>query len=106
MIPIPADVVRKTNDPAYLAATIPANTYRGQTTDVASAAVQNYLVTQEGVSNDTVYAMTKALWTGLDQLVAAHSAAKAIDPKRALEGMPVPLHPGAEKYYREVGLVK
>jgi TRAP-type uncharacterized transport system substrate-binding protein len=50
--------------------------------------------------------MTKALWTGLDQLVAAHSAAKAIDPKRALEGMPVPLHPGAEKYYREVGLVK
>ena len=106
VIPIPADVVRKTNDPAYLAATIPANTYRGQTADVASAAVQNYLVTQEGVSNDTVYAMTKALWTGLDQLVAAHSAAKAIDPKRALEGMPVPLHPGAEKYYRETGLVK
>jgi TRAP transporter TAXI family solute receptor len=106
VIPIPADVVRKTNDPAYLVATIPANTYRGQTADVASAAVQNYLVTQEGVSNDTVYAMTKALWTGLDQLVAAHSAAKAIDPKRALEGMPVPLHPGAEKYYRETGLVK
>jgi TRAP transporter TAXI family solute receptor len=106
VIPIPADVVRKTNDPAYLPATIPANTYRGQTADVASAAVQNYLVTQEGVSNDTVYAMTKALWTGLDQLVAAHSAAKAIDPKRALEGMPVPLHPGAEKYYRETGLVK
>jgi TRAP transporter TAXI family solute receptor len=106
VIPIPADVVKKTNDPAYLAATIPANTYRGQTADVASAAVQNYLVTQESVGNDTVYAMTKALWTGLDQLVAAHSAAKAIDPKRALEGMPVPLHPGAEKYYREVGLVK
>ena len=48
--------------------------------------------------------MTKALWTGLDQLVAAHSAAKAIDLKHALDGMPVPLHPGAEKYYKEVGL--
>jgi uncharacterized protein len=106
VIPIPADVIRKTNDPAYLPATIPANTYRGQTADVASAAVQNYLVTQEGVGSDTVYAMTKALWTGLDQLVAAHSAARAIDPKRALEGMPLPLHPGAEKYYREVGLIK
>jgi TRAP transporter TAXI family solute receptor len=106
VIPIPADVVKKTNDPAYLPAMIPANTYRGQTADVTSAAVQNYLVTQEGVGTDTVYAMTRALWTGLDQLAAAHSAAKAIDPKRALEGMPVPLHPGAEKYYREVGLVK
>ena len=50
--------------------------------------------------------MTKAMWTGLDQLVAAHSAAKSIDARRALEGMPLPLHPGAEKYYREAGLIK
>jgi len=106
VVPIPPDVIKKTNDPAYLPATIPANTYRGQTVDVPSAAVQNYLVTYDGVSTDTVYGMTKALWTGLDQLVAAHSAAKSIDPKHALEGMPVPLHPGAEKYYKEVGILK
>src|SRR5437660_1343316 len=73
---------------------------------VPSAAVQNYLVTQDGVSNDIVYGMTKALWTNLDALVAAHSAAKAIDAKRALEGMPIPLHPGAEKYYKEAGMLK
>ncbi len=106
VVPIPADVIKKTNDPAYLAAVIPANTYRGQTTDVQTAAVQNFLVTYDGVSNDTVYGITKALWTGLDQLVAAHSAAKAIDPKHALDGMPIPLHPGAEKYYKEAGLMK
>jgi TRAP transporter TAXI family solute receptor len=106
VVPIPADVIRKTNDPAYLPAVIPANTYRGQTTDVPSAAVQNYLVTHEGVGNDTVYGMTKALWTGLDQLIAAHSAAKAIDLKKALAGMPVPLHPGAERYYKEAGMMK
>jgi hypothetical protein len=106
VVPIPADVVKKTNDPAYIPSSIPANTYKGQTADVPSAAIQNFLVTHEGVSNDTVYAMTKALWTGLDNLVAAHSAAKAIDAKRALEGMPVPLHPGAEKYYREAGVLK
>jgi len=106
VVAIPADIVKKTNDPAYIAAVIPANTYRGQTADVATAAVQNYLVTQDGVSTETVYGITKALWTGLDQLVAAHSAAKAIDLKHALDGMPVPLHPGAEKYYREVGLIK
>jgi len=106
VVPIPPDVIRKTGDPAYLPAVIPANTYQGQTADVPSAAIQNYLVTHDGVSADTVYAMTKALWTGLDQLVAAHSAARAIDLKKALEGMPVPLHPGAEKYYKEVGLIK
>ncbi len=106
VVPIPADVIKKTNDPAYLPATIPANTYRGQTADVPAAAVQNYIVTQEGVSTETVYGVTKALWTGLDQLVAAHSAAKGIDLKHALDGMPLPLHPGAEKYYKEVGLVK
>ena len=106
LVPIPADVIKKTNDPAYLSGVVPANTYRGQTSDVPTATVQNYLVTHEGVSNETVYGMTKALWSNLDQLVAAHSAAKAIDPKRALEGMPLPLHPGAEKYYKEVGLMK
>jgi uncharacterized protein len=106
VVPIPADVIRKTHDPAYLPATIPANTYRGQTGDIHTAAVQNFLVTREEVSIDIVYGMTKALWTNLDQLVAAHSAAKAIDLKHALDGMPLPLHPGAEKYYKEVGIIK
>ena len=106
VVTIPADVIKKTNDPAYLPATIPANTYKGQTTDVQTAAVQNFLVTHEGVSDDVAYGMTKALWTSLDQLVAAHSAAKAINLKNALAGMPVPLHPGAEKYYKEVGALK
>ena len=106
VVTVPADVIRKTNDPAYIPATIPANTYRGQTSDVQTAAVQNFLVTHEGVSTDTVYAMTKAMWTNLDQLVAAHSAAKAINIKDATNGMPIPLHPGAEKYYKEVGVLK
>ena len=106
VVPIPADVIRKSHDPAYFPATIPANTYRGQSADVASAAVRNYLVTHEGVSEDIAYGMTKALWTSLDQLVAAHSAAEAIDLRHALDRMPVPLHPGAEKYYKEVGVLK
>jgi uncharacterized protein len=106
VVSIPPDVIQKINDQGYLAATIPANTYKGQTSDVPGAAVQNFLVTHDGVSSDLVYTMTKTLWTNLDQLTAAHPAAKAIDLKRTLEGMPVPLHPGAEKYYKEVGLIK
>jgi TRAP transporter TAXI family solute receptor len=106
VVPIPEDVIKKIGDPAYIHAVVPANTYNGQTSDVATAAVQNFLVTHEGVPDDIVYGMTKALWTNLDQLVAAHSAAKAIDIKKATQGMPVPMHPGAEKYYREVGIIK
>ena len=50
--------------------------------------------------------MTKLLHESKDQLVAAHAAAKEIDPAKAVEGMPVPLHPGAERYYKETGLIK
>jgi TRAP transporter TAXI family solute receptor len=106
VVPIPEAVIRKINDPAYVHAVIPANTYNGQPADVSTAAVQNFLVTHEGVSDDIAYGMTKALWTHLPELVAAHAAAKAIDIKHALQGMPVPLHPGAAKYYREVGALK
>lgn len=106
VVEIPADVVKKTNDPAYISAIVPAHTYEGQDSDVPTAAVQNFLVTHDGVSNEEAYQMTKALWTNLDTLVAAHSAAKAINIKNALNGMPIPLHPGAEKYYKEVGILK
>lgn len=106
VVEVPAEVVAKVGDPAYLPALIPAGTYEGQTKDAASIAIQNFLVTHEGVPVDTVYKMTKALWENLDALAAAHSAGKAIKRDNALKGMPVPLHPGAEKYYREIGLLK
>lgn len=105
-ISIPADIVSKINDPAYQVGIIPANTYEGQTADVNTIAVQNFLVTREGVSTDTVYKMTKSMFENLDQMVAAHAAAKAIKKENAISSLPAPLHPGAEKYYREVGLIK
>jgi TRAP transporter TAXI family solute receptor len=106
VVEIPPAVVAKVGDPAYQPAIIPANTYEGQTADVPAIAIQNFLVTHEGVPADTVYKMTKAMWENLDALAAAHAAGKAIKKENALKGMPVPLHPGAEKYYREAGLLK
>ena len=106
VVPIPADVVAKINDPAYIAGTIPANTYEGQTTAVTTVAIENFLVTHEGVPAETIYKMTKAMYENLDQMVAAHAAAKAIKREDGPRYMPLPLHPGAEKYYREVGLIK
>jgi TRAP transporter TAXI family solute receptor len=106
IIPVPPEVVAKIGEAAYQAGTIPADTYKGQATAVATVAVQNFLVTHEGVPADTVYAMTKSMFDNLDQMTAAHAAAKAIDKAKAAAGMPVPLHPGAEKYYREAGILK
>ncbi|MEO8599623.1 MAG: TAXI family TRAP transporter solute-binding subunit [bacterium] len=106
VVPIPADIVAKVGDPAYQSGMVPANTYEGQSANVPTAFVQNFLVTHEGVPTDTVYKMTKSMFENLDHLMAAHAAAKAIRKETALVGMPLPLHPGAEKYYREIGLIK
>lgn len=106
VVAIPPDVVAKVGDPAYQPAVIPANTYEGQTADVPTAAIPNFLVTQADVSNDLAYQMAKALYENLDTMYAAHNAAKAIKRENAVKGMPVPLHPGAERYYKEVGVIK
>lgn len=106
VVAIPPEVTAKVGDPAYQPATIPANTYQGQASAVTTASIANFLVTHEGVPADTVYRMTKAMYENLDMMVAAHAAAKQIKRENALKGMPLPLHPGAEKYYREIGLLK
>jgi len=106
VVPIPQDVVLKVGDPAYQSGVVPANTYEGQTTNVPTAYVQNFLVTRADAPVDMVYTMTKSLFENLDQLKAAHAAAKSIRKEAAAAGMPLPLHPGAEKYYREIGVLK
>jgi TRAP transporter TAXI family solute receptor len=91
--------------PPYFATEIPAGTYDGQTEPVATLAVPNILVTHSGVSNEIAYQMTKQLYENLPDMLAAHKAASAISLKTATTGLPVPLHPGAERYYKEIGLL-
>lgn len=106
IVPIPAEVVDKVGDAAYQAAVIPANTYTGETTDTPTVAIKNFLVSRQGVPDDEVYAMTKVMFDNLPQLASAHNAAKGITKAGATTGTIVPFHPGAERYYREVGLMK
>jgi hypothetical protein len=56
------------------------------------------------VPEETVYLMTKSMFENLDQMVAAHGAAKSIKLENAVKGMPLPVHPGAERYYKEKGI--
>jgi TRAP transporter TAXI family solute receptor len=104
MVAVPADLIQKLGSP-YVAKVIPAGTYDGQTEDVPTAAVINFLVTHDGVSDDLAYQMTKQLFENLPDLVAAHKAASGIKLADAAKDMPVPIHPGAEKYYKEKGVM-
>ena len=105
VVEIPESLIAKLGAP-YVSATIPAGTYKGADSDVKTAGIVNFLNKRKKVSTDTVYQMTKNIFENLPELVATHAAAKNIDIKTALTGMPVPLHPGAKKYYQEKGLVK
>ena len=105
VVEIPGEVVEKVGAP-YIKGTIPANTYTGQAQPVATAAIVNYLVTRSDLKDDLVYQLTKTIFESLPDLAAAHSAAKAIRIEDAMQGMPVPMHPGAERYFKERGVAK
>jgi len=104
IVAVNAEVADKLGPP-YFATEIPAGTYEGQTEAVPTLAVPNILVTHSGVSDEIAYQMTRQLFENLPDLASAHKAASAISLETATTGLPVPLHPGAERYYREVGLL-
>ncbi|GHG98543.1 TAXI family TRAP transporter solute-binding subunit [Pseudodonghicola xiamenensis] len=103
-VSVPAEVAEKLGAP-YAAGVIPAGTYPGQDADVPTLAITNILVTSADVSDELAYQMTKLLFEHLDQMKAAHAAAGAIDIAKAVKNAPIPLHPGAIKYYKEQGLM-
>ncbi|WP_261844383.1 TAXI family TRAP transporter solute-binding subunit [Aliamphritea ceti] len=94
--------------PYYYAETIPAGTYEGVDYDVNSLAGGAQWMTSAKVSDELVYNITKALWNDSSKKLFSngHPKAKMIQLDTALSGVTVPLHAGAEKFYREVGLIK
>jgi TRAP transporter solute receptor, TAXI family len=92
--------------PFFAADVITANSYAKQTEDVPTVAVQCMLVVRDDLPEETVYAMTKALFENLDALKAGHAKGGDVSLEKAMDGITVPLHPGAEKYFKEVGVVK
>lgn len=80
---------------------IPANTYKGQTEDVNTLTVKSMLCVSTEMSDELAYELTKQLYTNLDRVVLAHNVGKFITLDTALEAMPVPVHPGAQKFFDE-----
>lgn len=90
--------------PFYNQVSIPAGTYRNQSDDVETVAVMAMLTVRKGLDDDLVYNITKALFENLDMLAAAHSRGGDVMLETAKDGMSLELHPGAARYYSEMGL--
>jgi TRAP transporter TAXI family solute receptor len=83
---------------------IPANTYPGIAKDIQTIAQPNFLAVRSDLDEEAVYLITKTIYENLPFLNAIHKATKAMSTEKALAGLPMPLHPGAAKYYKEIGL--
>jgi TRAP transporter TAXI family solute receptor len=83
---------------------IKAGTYPGQSKDVYTIAQPNFLGVNARVDDNHVYLLTKTMYENLPFLQAIHPATKVMAVEKALAGLPVPLHPGAAKYYKEIGM--
>ncbi|HEY8242283.1 MAG TPA: TAXI family TRAP transporter solute-binding subunit [Casimicrobiaceae bacterium] len=98
------EALRK-KQPYYAIVTLPANTYKGQG-PVETLAVMAIWATHDGLSDAMAYEVTKALYENTETLGLVHPKGKEISLKTALQSISIPLHPGAEKYYREKGVLK
>ncbi len=102
LVPIDADKADNliAKYPFYTKVTIPAGTY-GMPAAVDTISVMAMLVCNDKVDDALGYEITKALFTHLDRIQAAHAAAKAISKEGASKGMPIPMNAGAEKFFKE-----
>lgn len=92
------------NYPVWTPFVIKAGTYPGQTKDINTIAQPNLLVVTKDTPEETVYLLTKTIYENLPFLNTVHKATKAMSLEKAIAGLPMPLHPGAAKFYKEQGI--
>ena len=94
------------NYPFYTQFPIPAGSYRGQTGPIKTVAVKATFIVSPKISENTVYQLTKALFENKAQITTAHAKGAELSTAYAVDGISVPFHPGAAKYFRKVGAMK
>ena len=83
---------------------ITAGTYPGQDRPIATIAQPNFLAVHSDVEDEVVYLIVKTIYQNLPLLHIIHPATEMMTLQKAIEGLPVPLHPGAARFYREQGI--
>ena len=91
--------------PFYTVFAIPGGTYKGVDSDVQTVAVVATYIVSDSLSEDLVYNMTKALFENAKEIAAAHPKGAELDAAYSVSSISIPIHPGAEKYYKEVGVL-
>lgn len=108
LIPLTDDDFAKLKEvsPAYLKNIIPANTYNGQTEDVPCLGNMQHIIVNKDLDEEFVYQMTKAIVENLPEIGATHVVYKILTPELMAQDLGIPMHPGATRYYKEIGAIK
>ena len=109
LLNISDDVIKKLQEqyPWYVKYTIPAGTYPNQKEAVNTSAIKMVMFCRGDLKEDTVYQLTKSFWTNIEELGKSQKNLKGLKPEDAVKDIAkLPLHPGAVKYYKEIGVLK
>ena len=109
LIPVTGEAIDKlvSDNPYYAKATIPGGMYAGNADDIETFGVKATFVTSADVPDDMVYEVVKAVFDNFDRFKGLHPAFANLEPEAMVtEGNSAPLHPGAEKYYKEQGWIE
>ncbi len=106
IVPIDGEIAEKLmkENTFYSVYKIPANTYENQTEDILTVTVKATLIVSADASEDDVYALTAAIFDNVDAISAEHAKGAELSIENATEGLTVPFHPGAAKYFKEKGI--
>ena len=106
LVPIDGDIAAAilADCPYYTAYTIPAGTYNGQDEDVKTVTVKATMIVSADTDDDTVYALTKAIFDNADAIAVEHSKGQELSLDNAVSGMAAPFHAGAARYFAEKGI--
>lgn len=103
IVPVDGEVAKKlmAKYTFYTPEKLPANTYKGVAKDTMTVSVRSMLACSAKMDNQLVYDLLKAMYANGERLVASHKKGADIKLASGLEGMSIPLHPGAEKFFKE-----
>lgn len=91
--------------PFYTKFSVPGGSYKGVDSDAQTVAVVATYIVSDSLSEDLVYNMTKALFENVEEIASGHPKGAELDPAYSISSISIPMHPGAEKYYKEIGVL-
>ncbi len=108
IVSVDENILKKliSDHPYFYRNVLKAKSYKGMEQDITVIGFTGFIFTHAGVSSDYIYKFIKNLFDHRTEYYGIHKGAKVMTPENAILGNTVPLHPGAEKYYKEIGVIK